>query len=93
MDTDGTQISRKQLYEEVWTQPVTKLAKQYGLSDVGFAKICKRYNIPRPPRGYWARIQAGEKLKRTRLPSGKDELITINPNRFNTRNIEDPSIH
>ena len=86
MDTDGTQISRKQLYEEVWSRPVTKLAKRYGLSDVGFAKICRKHNIPRPPRGYWARKRAGEKLKRKPLPYGKDELITINPNPFNTRN-------
>ena len=92
MDTEGTQISRQKLYEEVWAQPVTKLAKQFGLSDVGFAKICKKYNIPRPPRGYWARRQAGEKAKRTPLPSGKDELITINPNRYNTGSIEDVSM-
>ena len=89
MDSQERKIRRKELYEEVWTLPVTKLAKRYGLSDVGFAKICKKYNIPRPPRGYWARRQAGEKVKRTPLPSGKDELITISTNRYNTRNIED----
>ncbi len=89
MDSQERKISRKELYEEVWAQPVTNLAKRYGLSDVGFAKICRKHDIPRPPRGYWARKQAGEKITRTPLPSGKDELITINPNRYNTRNIED----
>lgn len=47
------QIKRKELYQRVWSEPVTKLAKEFGLSDVGFAKLCKRNEIPRPPRGYW----------------------------------------
>lgn len=52
-------IDRKELYKKVWETPITQLAREYGLSDVGFAKICKKYNIPRPPRGYWARKEAG----------------------------------
>jgi len=43
------QISRKELYQEVWSTPMTKLAKKYGISDVGLAKVCNRNNIPRPP--------------------------------------------
>jgi hypothetical protein len=34
-------ISRLELYKRVWETPVTQLAKEYGLSDVGFAKIAK----------------------------------------------------
>ena len=45
-------ISRKDLYERVWAEPIQKLSKEYGLSDVGLAKVCRRYNIPIPPRGY-----------------------------------------
>ena len=32
-------ISRLELYTRVWETPVTQLAKECGLSDVGFAKI------------------------------------------------------
>ena len=53
------QITRKELYAQVWSTPIRTLAANYGLSDVGLAKICKRLAIPRPPRGYWAKIQAG----------------------------------
>lgn len=60
-------ITRKELYEEVWSTPVSKLAPKYNLSDVGFAKFCRRCDVPRPPRGYWARIEAGQKVKRTPL--------------------------
>ena len=48
-------INRKELYKKVWEMPITQLSKEYGLSDVGLAKICKKHNVPRPPRGYWAR--------------------------------------
>jgi len=82
MKEDVVKISRKELYNQVWSTPISKLAKQYGLSDVGFAKICKKYNIPRPPRGYWARLAAGQRPKRIELPSGNDEQsieISANP--------------
>jgi hypothetical protein len=70
-------ISREQLYDEVWTQPMMRLAKSYGLSDVGLAKLCKRYDIPRPPRGYWAKLQAGQTPRRIPLPArdGTSEIV------------------
>jgi hypothetical protein len=45
---------------------MSKLAKSYGLSDVGLAKICKKLKIPVPGRGFWARKAHG---KITRRPS------------------------
>ena len=42
---------------------------------MGFAKICKKYKIPCPPRGYWARIASGQILKKTPLPPGISERI------------------
>lgn len=63
-----TNISRDALYELVWATPVKTLAVQYGLSDVGFAKICKQHQIPLPPRGHWAKLEAGKKVYRQPLP-------------------------
>ncbi len=57
------QLNREELYEQVWSIPMTKLAKQYQISDVGLAKICKKLKIPVPGRGYWAK-----KGKKKRLP-------------------------
>jgi hypothetical protein len=74
------ELSRQELYEKVWQTPITLLARQYGLSDVGLAKICKRNDIPRPPRGYWAKKSAGMKVKKTPLPQKKEDIvITISP--------------
>jgi hypothetical protein len=61
-------VSRKELYEEAWQTPLWRLAPKYGISDVGLKKICKRLNIPTPPRGYWMKLKAGEKIRRPRLP-------------------------
>jgi hypothetical protein len=66
----ASQYNREQLYEEVWSEPVIALAKKYGLSDVGLAKICKKLNIPRPGPGYWAKKAAGRPVgKPPPLPS------------------------
>ncbi|MBB2768257.1 UNVERIFIED_ORG: flagellar biosynthesis/type III secretory pathway chaperone [Rhizobium esperanzae] len=59
---------RDHLYELVWAVPVVKLAKEQGISDVAFAKTCKLHNIPLPPRGHWAKIEAGKKVFQQPLP-------------------------
>lgn len=69
MDTKCWQISRHELYKKVWEIPMTKLSAQFKMSDVGLAKICKKYNIPRPLRGYWAKKAAGQKVKKIQLPN------------------------
>lgn len=62
-------MKRSELHEKVWTTPVTKLAKELGISDVGLAKACRRHAIPLPPRGYWAKCKAGQNPPRLPLPA------------------------
>ncbi|MBU1245349.1 hypothetical protein KJ612_19270 [Myxococcota bacterium] len=74
-------ITRKELYTQVWEIPMTKLAADYGLSDVGLAKICKKHDIPRPPRGYWVKTQSGKKSLKTPLPRRlSNDVIEIHAN-------------
>lgn len=40
------------LYEEVWTHPMREVAARYGISDVMLKIICRRLDVPTPPRGY-----------------------------------------
>src|SRR5262245_46441793 len=75
-------LTREELYQQVWTTPGRRLAAQYDLSDVGLAKICKKHRIPRPPRGYWVRIQHGATTRRAPLPSVSDvalKTVVIKP--------------
>lgn len=60
-------LTRKQLYDLVWKKPAMQIAKEYGLSDRGLGKLCERNGIPTPPRGYWAKISAGQKIKKPPL--------------------------
>jgi len=69
MDPRPEQLNRQQLYDAVWSEPVTTVASRYGLSDVGLAKICKRLRIPVPSRGYWAKVNAGASVRRPPLPN------------------------
>lgn len=67
-------LTRKELYNLVWKKPIMQIAKEYGLSDKGLAKLCDRNGIPTPPRGYWARVESGQKIKKPPLLfSDKDE--------------------
>lgn len=70
-------VTRSELYERIWTQPVVQVAKEYGLSDVGLRKKCKKFKIPLPPLGYWAKKQFGKPIQeRPPLPfyDGDDEI-------------------
>jgi hypothetical protein len=60
----ASRYNREQLYEEVWSEPVIVVAKRYGLSDVGLAKICKKLDIPRPGLGYWAKKAAAKPVEK-----------------------------
>ena len=51
---------------------MTKLAKEYGISNVALAKICKKLNIPYPWRGYWRRRETGKAVKQLPLPPNAD---------------------
>lgn len=71
-------INRKDLYEKVWSIPMLKLAKEFGISDRGLTKICKRHNIPLPGIGYWAKLQWNKPVKQSPLPEPeKNDEITI----------------
>src|SRR6185437_7680180 len=67
-DQNEFEITREELYDRVWSQPMWTLAAEFGLSDVGLAKTCRKHHIPVPPRGYWQQKQAGQAVKPTKLP-------------------------
>jgi hypothetical protein len=67
-DDEAVFLTREQLYDEVWSEPMATLARKYGLSDVGLAKICRKLDVPVPWRGYWRKKEVGQKVKRPPLP-------------------------
>ncbi len=77
MPSRETQLetSRIALYEKVWATPMMHLAEEFGLSGPGLAKICLRYKIPRPSRGYWAKKRHGISVRQTPLPKTTDSKL------------------
>lgn len=83
VEPSPTVVTRTALYEQVWTTPMMKLATEYRITGTGLAKVCRKANIPVPPRGYWNKLQYGKPvIKRPPLPAttnGAVETITIQP--------------
>jgi hypothetical protein len=53
-------IPREELYKLVWSEPMTKVAERFGVSGSYLARICTVLNVPRPERGYWAKLAVGK---------------------------------
>ena len=68
MDCQMIELRREELYEKVWSIPIHRLSKEFGMSDVGLAKLCRRHQIPIPGRGYWRHLETGQKPDRPPLP-------------------------
>lgn len=77
MPNDKEAVTREALYEEVWREPVSRIAPRYGLSDVGFSKLCRSLQIPLPQRGHWAKLQAGKKVVRPPLRKLRGEHAQV----------------
>lgn len=72
--TKKIELTREQLYERVWSNPMSKVCKELGISNVGLAKVCMRYGIPKPGLGYWARLAHGKRVAKPPLPSVEPNL-------------------
>ena len=58
------ELTRKALYELVWSKPRSQIGRELGVSDVWIGKMCRRQNVPAPPPGYWANLAAGSRRRR-----------------------------
>ncbi len=71
-------FQRDQLYKEVWSTPITQLAKKYEISDFQLKRACKELEVPVPTRGHWAKVRNGKKVKVIALPVSKKDSFTLN---------------
>jgi hypothetical protein len=84
----GHLFTRRELYERVWAEPISAIAKTLQVSDVWLAKTCRLSNIPLPPRGYWARLYAGQVVGKTPLPlraPGASDQVIVGGGRYHDR--------
>lgn len=51
------------LQEKLWTQPVSKLALELGVSGTAIKKHCKQLGVCTPARGYWQKLASATSLQ------------------------------
>lgn len=73
------EVTRELLYEQVWQAPMTQIAEKYGVSSSYLARVCDRLGVPRPERGYWAKISAGKNVSVPALPKAKPDHELVWP--------------
>jgi hypothetical protein len=85
------ELTRKQLFEIIWATPLSRLAKEYALSDNGFRKLCKRYDIPIPKNGYWSKLKFNKPIKKDKFNpifGGVDKIILTTRESGSTINLD-----
>lgn len=70
-----TQMTRKELFELIWSKPMVKAAADLGISDVGLKKVCDRHRIPVPGRGYWRKLETGKRVTRAHFRALDDPVL------------------
>lgn len=69
-------ISRKDLYDEVWSVGMTKAAKKLDIPYHNLKKACVDYGIPLPTQSYWSQLYMGnEKPSQPKLPNAEDSVV------------------
>jgi hypothetical protein len=61
-------LSRKELYDLVWSTPLTALAKQFEITLARIKSACKEKKIPIPELGFWERKKFGKQTIIPELP-------------------------
>jgi hypothetical protein len=69
MGKEHPNISREELYRQVWADPVSKLATTYNVSGSYLARICRVLKVPTPRSGYWAQLKANKNPHKEALPT------------------------
>ncbi|MCR6637525.1 MAG: hypothetical protein NVV82_00595 [Sporocytophaga sp.] len=99
-------LTRKELYDLVWAEPISTILKTYFLTDSEFRKICVKMKIPLPKFGYWQKSRAGKKVSVETLSNdyngdieisllqredGDENLVALSPLEILQKEIESDS--
>lgn len=59
-DNDPPRVSRRKLFDLVWTKPMTSVAADLGTNDYHVRALCKRLLLPVPVGGHWMKAEVGK---------------------------------
>lgn len=72
------ELTRKELYDIVWSTTLSKLTQQYAYSNDGIKKLCKQFEVPMPDGSYWSKLKFNKKFKKEKLNpifGGVDKIV------------------
>lgn len=72
------ELTRKELYDIVWSTTISKLTHQYAYTNDGIKKLCKQFEIPMPDGSYWSRLKFNKPVNKTELNAvfgGEDKIV------------------
>lgn len=76
------ELTRKQIYDMLWTDGVGKTEQALGLKHLELKEICETFDIPRPSSRYWTSLKLGRAAEKTALSTSKDASVMINTNDY-----------
>lgn len=69
-------ISRKDLYDVIWSVGMTRAAKKLDIPYHNLKKACVDHDIPLPTQSYWSKLYMGnEKPSQPELPNAEDNVV------------------
>ena len=66
---ENISLTRKELYDLIWSIPMSTISQKYEISTERLRGICKKMNIPIPEIGYWQKLQYGKQVTVKELPN------------------------
>ena len=70
-------ITRKELFDLVWQEPLASLATRFAITPIELKKIYLKFNIPSPKSGHWQKVKFNKIVTVPEIPWHKIDLIEI----------------
>lgn len=87
------ELTRKELYEEIWKISAAGVAKKYGIPYAKCLAQIREAKIPIPPSGYWTKISYGKPVEQTPLQGNGDKVVTLSVEEFRQYHIPEAVEH
>lgn len=73
----AAKLTRKQIYDEVWSVSIAGMVKKYDISYSMLWKQIKDANIPIPPAGYWTKKEYGKETVVAELTGDPNQIVEL----------------
>lgn len=75
---DRVEISRRELYQAIWSRPLGKVAEEIDSTIEQLVLACTDFDIPRPPTGYWAKkLHQAPLPPQPRLEGNQEKIVRL----------------